>query len=202
MSNREAFENVVGKVVEDSKAEIMMTLEKTYKDSLGIVEDMARVATVEAAEIARSEDRQAEALRKRILLGAELEARTRSLKLVEDIFNNIFEDFLNRLVNLSSDKGYGASLKRLLEEGLDAIGGDEFVIYANSSDADLLKRITYEVEKSRKVRIKLSTNTLSCKGGVRISNNDGSVMYDNTLEMRLERLKPLLRKQLSNILKK
>ena len=202
MSSREAFENVVGKVVEDYKAEIMMTLEKTYKDSLGIVEDMARVATVEAAEIARSEDRQAEALRKRILLGAELEARTRSLKLVEDIFNNIFEDFLNRLANLSSDKGYGASLKRLLEEGLDAIGGDEFVIYANSSDADLLKRITYEVEKSRKVRIKLSTKTLSCKGGVRISNNDGSVMYDNTLEMRLERLKPLLRKQLSNILKK
>ncbi|MFQ6135447.1 MAG: V-type ATP synthase subunit E [Nitrososphaerales archaeon] len=202
MSSRESFENVVGKVARDAKAEILSSLEEAYKDALEIVEYEGREAAVKAAEIPQSKDRQAGTLRRRIIGGAELEARNRSLQLVEETVNRVFEGSLKRLNDLSSVKGYDKSLKRLLEEGVDAIGGDEFLIHTNSNDQDMLKKISREVETSRKVKIKLSSKPLDCRGGVQVMNSDGSVIYDNTVEARLERLKPLLRKQISDMLTK
>ncbi len=202
MSSKEAFENVIGKVVKDTKEEIRISLEKAYKDALDIIEDERKKAVVEAEEIAQSEDRQAEAVKKRILLSAELEVRKKSLRILDETIGNVFEEFLKELDNLSASKGYDKVMKSFLEEGITAIGGNEFIIYANTKDKNLLNRIGHEVEKSRNVKIILSSESHKCKGGLQISNSDGSVIYDNTIEMKLERLKPLLRKQLSNILKK
>ncbi len=202
MSGKEAFENVVGKVANDAKAEILSSLEDAYKDALELVEYEERETAVKAAEIPQSKDRQADTLKRRIIGGAELKARNRTLQLIEETVNRVFEESLKKLDNLSSIKGYDKSLKRLLEEGVDAIGGSEFLIYGNSQDKDRLKKISREVEKSLKVKIKLSSKTLNSRGGVQVMNSDGTVIYDNTIEARLERLKPFLRKQISDMLTK
>jgi V/A-type H+-transporting ATPase subunit E len=93
-------------------------------------------------------------------------------------------------------------MKRHLEEGLDAIGGEEYTISCNTKDVNLLKRISKEVQKTRGINIKLSSKSIACKGGVQIMNRDGSVIFNNTVEARLERFKPLLRKQISDMLTK
>ena len=201
MNNKEAFDNVVSKVVNDVKREILLSLENSHNDALEIIEKTEQETNIKAAEILQSVDKLGDTLHSKIIGNAELKARNNSLQLIEETINKIFEESLKSLVNISSNKSYDKAMKRLLEEGLDAIGGKEFNISCNTKDVDLLKNISKEIQKTRKINIKLSKN-LNCMGGVQIMNSDGSVIFNNTVEVRLERFKPLLRKQISDMLTK
>ena len=201
MNNKEAFDNVVSKVVNDVKREILLSLENSHNDALEIIEKTEQETNIKAAEILQSVDKLGDTLHSKIIGKAELKARNNSLQLIEETINKIFEASLKGLVNISSNKSYDKSMKKLLEEGLDAIGGKEFNISCNTKDVDLLKNISKEIQKTRKINIKLSKN-LNCMGGVQIMNSDGSVIFNNTVEVRLERFKPLLRKQISDMLTK
>ena len=43
----------------------------------------------------------------------------------------------------------------------------------------------------------LSSDTIECIGGVIIKSKDGAMTFDNTLDARIERLKPLIRKDIA-----
>ena len=202
MNNREAFDNVVSKVVNDVKSEILLSLGNSHNDALEIIKNAEQETDIKAAEILQSVDKLGDTLRSRIIGKAELKARNNSLQLIEETINKIFEASLKGLVNISSNKSYDKSMKKLLEEGLDAIGGKEFNISCNTKDVDLLKNISKEIQKTRKINIELSSKNLNCMGGVQVMNSDGSVIFNNTVEVRLERFKPLLRKQISDMLTK
>ena len=202
MNNKEAFDNVVSKVVNDVKREILLSLENSHNDALEIIENTEQETNIKAAEILQSVDRLGDTLHSKIIGNAELKARNNSLQLIEETINKIFEESLKGLVNISSNKSYDKSMKKLLEEGLDAIGGKEFNISCNTKDVDLLKNISKEIQKTRKINIELSSKNLNCMGGVQVMNSDGSVIFNNTVEVRLERFKPLLRKQISDMLTK
>ncbi len=200
MSNREAFENVVGKVAKDVQSEIKSSLEEAYKEALQIIDSAEKESVAKASEIPHSKERQAETLRRRIIGSAELKARNLSLQVLEEAVNRVFGESLKKMEDQSSMKNYGKSLKMFLEEGVDAIGGEEFTVVGRLADKDLLKKVSHEVEKEHNTKIKIASETLESRGGVLVKNSDGSVIYDNTIEARLERLKPLLRKQISEIL--
>jgi len=202
LNNKEAFDNVVSKVVNDVKREILLSLENSHNDALEIIENTEQETNIKAAEILQSVDRLGDTLHSKIIGNAELKARNNSLQLIEETINKIFEESLKGLVNISSNKSYDKSMKKLLEEGLDAIGGKEFNISCNTKDVDLLKNISKEIQKTRKINIELSSKNLNCMGGVQVMNSDGSVIFNNTVEVRLERFKPLLRKQISDMLTK
>jgi V/A-type H+-transporting ATPase subunit E len=202
LSSKKAFDNVVGKVINNTKSEILLNLEKTYSDVSLIFENAENEADIKSNEILQSIDRQGDILQRRIIGNAELKARNMSLQLIEDTVNKIFEKSMEKLESVSSDKGYDISMKKLLEEGIDAIGGDNFIISCNSKDTDLLKNIINKVEKEKKVNLKLSLNSITCMGGVKIMNNSKSVIFNNTVEARLNRFKPLLRKQISDMFTK
>ena len=202
MNNKEAFDNVVSKVVNDVKREILLSLENSHNDALEIIEKTEQETNIKAAEILQSVDKLGDTLHSKIIGNAELKARNDSLQLIEKTINKIFEESLKGLVNISSNKSYDKSMKKLLEEGLDAIGGKEFNISCNTKDVDLLKNISKEIQKTRKINIELSSKNLNCMGGVQVMNSDGSVIFNNTVEVRLERFKPLLRKQISDMLTK
>jgi V/A-type H+-transporting ATPase subunit E len=202
LNNKEAFDNVVSKVVNDVKREILLSLENSHNDALEIIEKTEQETNIKAAEILQSVDKLGDTLHSKIIGNAELKARNNSLQLIEETINKIFEASLKGLVNISSNKSYDKSMKKLLEEGLDAIGGKEFNISCNTKDVDLLKNISKEIQKTRKINIELSSKNLNCMGGVQVMNSDGSVIFNNTVEVRLERFKPLLRKQISDMLTK
>jgi len=202
LNNKEAFDNVVSKVVNDVKREILLSLENSHNDALEIIENTEQETNIKAAEILQSVDKLGDTLHSKIIGNAELKARNNSLQLIEETINKIFEESLKGLVNISSNKSYDKSMKKLLEEGLDAIGGKEFNISCNTKDVDLLKNISKEIQKTRKINIELSSKNLNCMGGVQVMNSDGSVIFNNTVEVRLERFKPLLRKQISDMLTK
>jgi len=44
---------------------------------------------------------------------------------------------------------------------------------------------------------KLSSETIDCLGGVQVKSKDGSMTFNNTIDARLERMRPLIRKEIA-----
>lgn len=202
MKEREILDNVVGKVVQEAKSEILADLEKTYNEALESINYQKQEISIKATEIPQSKERQAEILNRRIIGGAELKVRNSSLEIIEEAVNSVFDHSLEKLSNSSSFKSYKNSLKRYLEEGIEAIGGNEFTIKSNSNDYSLLRDISKDVEKKIKGKITISSEKINCIGGVQVMNKERTIIYDNTLESRLGRLRSVLRKEIAEIISK
>lgn len=113
-------------------------------------------------------------------------------------------DELRKLAESASDE-YKSLLKRLVDEAVNAIGGSKFVVLVNERDVDLMREIVKTIEKERRKEdkefsIKLSSRRIKGIGGVVVESEDGSKIYNNTLEGRLLRARNMLRAEVGKIL--
>ena len=44
----------------------------------------------------------------------------------------------------------------------------------------------------------LSSEMIECLGGIIVKSKDGTMTFDNTIDARIERLKPLIRKEIAS----
>jgi len=67
------------------------------------------------------------------------------------------------------------------------------MVYTNSKDQDVVKPLLSKYSGSE-----LSSETIDCLGGVEIKSKDGFMSFNNTIDARLERMKPLIRKEIAS----
>ncbi|MCS4538304.1 MAG: V-type ATP synthase subunit E family protein [Thaumarchaeota archaeon] len=194
MIAQSALDNVVGKVVEEAKQEILKILESGKMEGEDIIYQAQREAEVEAGKILSSKDRQVESLSRRIIGSAELEARNKSLRLVEDNINKVFENALGKLAK-NKPKEYKEAMRKMAAEAVEAVGAKKVILSCNNEDKSLVKGIAKQVSKS--IDVSVADKSIVCVGGVKAATADGSIRFDNTLEARLNRMKPTLRKQIA-----
>ena len=194
MIAQSALDNVVGKVVEEAKQEILKILESGKMEGEDILYQAQREAEVEAGKILSSKDRQVESLSRRIIGSAELEARNKSLRLVEDNINKVFENALSKLAK-NKPKEYKDAMKKMVEEAVESVGAKKVILSCNNEDKSLVKGMAKQVSKS--IDVSVADKSIVCVGGVKAATADGSIRFDNTLEARLNRMKPTLRKQIA-----
>jgi V/A-type H+-transporting ATPase subunit E len=89
----------------------------------------------------------------------------------------------------------------MLENGISEIGSDEVIIECNNNDFEVVKDAIANFHNNNKVKLKLSDKPINVIGGIRLRSADGSITYDNTLDSRIERLKPLIRKNIVQMLR-
>ena len=128
-------------------------------------------------------------------------ARNKQLILIETTVNQVFQEAKTNLSESYKEESYYVLLTKMIEESVAGIGSNDVVIECNKNDFSRVKNIISDLSKSNGVRIKLSDQPLNNIGGIRIISSDGSMSYDNTLESRIERLKPLIRKNIVQLLK-
>ena len=75
---------------------------------------------------------------------------------------------------------------------------DDSILYVscNKKDRQLIKKIILTLSKQYDKEIKLNDESIDTCGGVIIRNADSSVSINNTIEERLERMKPELRTEI------
>jgi len=193
-----AAENIVDKVVNEAFRSFIEELNKSASQAKETLLDYEKQTLSEVTKIFEAAARQEDVLKRKIIGSAELAARNEQLQLVEEAVAKVFDDALNRLSTLSGDVAK-KTLKHLIGEALDAIEGN-ITIFCRKEDSELVKEIALEFSRSTKRSINVSRNHILCKGGVQVSSEDGSVMYDNTYEARLGRIRQLLRKEVVKIL--
>ena len=205
MSSNSALERTINKVLFQKEAELISQIDSAYQESLNNLESSRDKLEAERTRIIEAARKQAENLKRQIIGSARLAARNQELLTIENAVNNAFEEAKKRLQTLSSKDSYKELMKGIVDESISAVGGgsNEVIIECNKNDAKLVGKIiaSSELQGKNKVRARLSDQYIDVLGGIRIKSADGTMTYDNTLDSRIERLKPLIRKNIAQMLR-
>jgi V/A-type H+-transporting ATPase subunit E len=65
----------------------------------------------------------------------------------------------------------------------------------------LVKKLVSQEASNKKSRITVSDQVVNILGGIRAASVDGTMSLDNTLDSNIESLKPLIRKEIVQLLR-
>jgi V/A-type H+-transporting ATPase subunit E len=202
MNKTSALNRTIDKVLSQREAELISQIDSAYQEALSNLEASRNSLQSEYDRILETSRKQAENLKRQILGSNRLSARNKELVLIEDAVNTYFEKVKERLGILRKDKDYRHLINEILEECISAMDSNEIVIECNEKDLGVISEEIQNVsKKSDKVKLSLSDRSINVIGGIRAKSADGSMTYDNTLDSRIERLKPLIRKDIVQMLR-
>ena len=79
--------------------------------------------------------------------------------------------------------------------------GSEIVIQCNKTDLNLVKKLVSQESSNRKAKITVSDEVVDIIGGIKATSVDRTTSLDNTLDSNIESLKPLIRKEIVQLLR-
>jgi len=196
MDTHSALERTVNKVLSQAEGDLISKIDGAYDNALTKLMSSKSAVEADYNRIIDGATKQAENLKRQIVGSSKLSVRNKQLLLVEEAVNNAFERAKAKIDSIRGSDKYVSMIKKLLEDGLDAVGTNEVVVECNAKDKSVVKKVASELQ-GKKVEISVSDEAIEVLGGVRVKSKDGSVVYDNTLDSRIERLKPIIRKDIA-----
>ncbi|MGH9889933.1 MAG: V-type ATP synthase subunit E [Nitrososphaeraceae archaeon] len=194
MNRTPALDRTVDKVLAQKQEEFMTQIDSAYQEAASNLESSKGSLRSEYEKIIQGSKKQAENLKRQILGSKRLESRNQELLLIEMAVNDYFEKARERFRELPRDKEYKSMINEMIDDCISAIGTEEIIIESNEKDSKTISEIISK--KSKKVKLSLSEKPINVIGGLRAMSADDSLTYDSTLELRMERLKPLIRKEI------
>jgi V/A-type H+-transporting ATPase subunit E len=203
MSSISPLERTIDKVLSQREADLIEQIDSAYKESIDKLEASKSALDAEYTKIISLSQKQAENLKRQIIGSSRLVARNKQLILIERAVNDVFEKAKAKLSSLNDEgENYSTLIKKMLKEALSEIPSEELIVECNTKDRELVKMAIEEISReNNKIRMTLSDESLNVIGGIRIMSSDRSMSYDNTLDSRIERLKPLIRKDIAQMLR-
>lgn len=194
MHRTPTLDRTVDKVLTQKLEEFIVQIDSAYQQALSNLESSKSSLRSEYEGILQTSKKQSENLKRQILGSKRLESRNQELLLIERAVNDYFEKAKERLRELPRDKEYRSMINKMIEDCISAIGSEEVIIESNEKDSKIVSELMGK--KSGQVKVSLSEKSVNTLGGLRARSADGSMTYDSTLELRMERLKPLIRKEI------
>jgi V/A-type H+-transporting ATPase subunit E len=185
---------VIGDVQKEAEAVILAAqneAEETLKAANEKAKETYRAIIAEAKV-------KAEAEKRKIASVAEVEMRNRLLQTKEDLVDAVFEKAVEKLRRFAETKEYHSYLLKLIEATAERMGQKNLVVQVNVKNKgwltqDMLKRISKKLHSE----LKLSEETEDYIGGCKIQTDDGKIIFDATIDNRLQELKAALRSQIA-----
>jgi V/A-type H+/Na+-transporting ATPase subunit E len=199
MNRTPALDRTVDKVLAQKQEDFMTRIDSAYQEAASNLESSKGNLRSEYEKIIQGSRKQAENLKRQILGSKRLESRNQELLLIETAVNNYFEKAREKFRELSRDKEYKNMVTEMIDDCISAIGTGEIIIESNEKDSKIVAEII--AKKPKKVKLILSDKPIDAIGGLRALSPDGSLTYDSTIELRMERLKPLIRKEIVQALR-
>ncbi len=202
MSSNSALERTITKVLSQKEAELISQLDSAYQESLNNLEASRGKLEAERTRIVEAAKKQAENLKRQIVGSSRLATRNQELVMIEDAVNSAFEQARKRLAASGDRESYRALMEGLIEDSVSSVGSNEVAIECNENDAELIRKIISDQQKRNpRIRATLSSEHIDVIGGIRVKSADGTMTYDNTIDSRIEKLKPLIRKNIAHMLR-
>lgn len=185
---------VIGDVQKESEALILAAethAKETLKSANEKAKDNYRVIIAQA-------DQKAQVEKRKIASVAEVEVRNRLLQTKENLVDAAFEKAVEKLKGFAQSSEYNDYLLKLVEDTAKKMGQKTLIVQVNAKDKgwltqDMLKKASKKIH----IELQLSEETEEYIGGCKIQSGDGKILYDATLDNRLEELKPQLRVQIA-----
>lgn len=193
-------DKITKKIAAGSKEEIDAIKKDAKAEGKEITTEAEKKAEDLKAEIVERGKRDAEREKQRIVANAKLQARKLRLDAQEDVIKEAFKEAEAKLRKISSSKEYSSVLASLIKEAQAVVKSDvEIIARADDSKvltSDYLKKLS----TAAKCKIELSTDTIDTIGGAIVKAKDGKTEVNNTIEMRMERMKGDIRPKVAKAL--
>ncbi len=186
-----SLEQTIDKILNQTEKDIIFNIDSALTESHQALEDAVPKLEGEFDKIVADGKKEADKIEKQIIGGADIEARNKQLLALENSVDKVFTNALDQIANADRNGDYANLIKSLLDESTQILGTSEVIVFTNSKDRDVVQSTLSGFSGSE-----LSPDSIECLGGVIIKSKDGSMTFDNTLDARIERLKPLIRKEI------
>ena len=188
-----ALEGTIDKILKNTENDVLSSLKSALDDSQQSLDDSITKLESEYDKIVSDGRKEADKIEKQIVGGSDIEARNKQLLALESSVDRVFTTALEQISNSDRTGDYANLIKTLLDESTRVLGTSEVIVFTNSKDKDVVQSTLSSFPGSE-----LSSETIECLGGVKIQSKDGSMKFDNTIDARIERLKPLIRKEIAS----
>ncbi|MBI5697779.1 MAG: V-type ATP synthase subunit E [Thaumarchaeota archaeon] len=188
-----ALERTVEKILQNTQDHTISSLTEALKASQAMLSTSQASMEQEYDKILAEGKKESEKLEKQIIGNADLESRNKQLLLVEESIEQVFQKAIKKIQDADRNNDYSKLISTLLQESIDTIGTSEIVIQTNSKDKPVVESLLSKFKGAT-----LSTELIDCLGGIKVKSKDGTMTFDNTIDARLDRLKPLIRKDIAS----
>jgi len=191
MSYVGALEKTIDKILKKSEEGLLESLKQSLDNSKKVLSDSLLPLEQEYDRIIAEGKKDADKIQSQIIGSSGLAERNKQILLVEESVEKVIDKAIEKLRE-SLQKDYTNLMTQLIDEAITSLGTTDIVISTNARDSDLVKSILKKFKGAT-----LSSDTIECIGGIFVKSKDGSMNFDNTIDARLERLKPVIRKDVA-----
>lgn len=192
MPSDSALENTIDKILSQTESNILSSLNSALSESRQKLDNSVSTLEQEYDQIISNGRKEADKIEKQIIGSSDLEVRNKQLTTVEESIDKVFAKALDEITNADRSGDYSNLIKSLLDESTKNLGTNEVIVFTNSKDKDVVQS-----NLSQYPEAELSSETIDCLGGVKVKSKDGAMTFDNTIDAKIERLKPLIRKDIA-----
>jgi V/A-type H+-transporting ATPase subunit E len=195
-----SLERTIDKVLSQKESALITEIDSALKNSLRNLESSKSNLQAEYDNIIEASNKQAENLKRQIIGSSTLSARNKELVIIESAIDEIFNKAREKLAKSNNEKNYEKLLNNLIADSAGKLGS-EIIIQCNKTDLKLVKKIASDISTDKKMKITVSDEVLDIIGGIKATSLDRTMTLDNTLDSSIESLKPLIRKEIVQLLR-
>jgi V/A-type H+-transporting ATPase subunit E len=189
LTSNSQLEQAIDKILNKTQNNILSEIQSALTDSQQNLDDSIPKLESEFDKIISDGKKEAEKIERQIVGGADIEARNKQLMALEESVEKVFSKALEQIANADRSGDYSNLIKTLLTESTQVLGTSEITVLTNTKDKDVVQSVLSQFPGSE-----LSSETIDCLGGIIAKSKDGAMTFDNTINARINRLKPLIRK--------
>jgi len=186
------LESTINKILKQTEIENLSSLKKSFEESLEILTKSQSSLDEDYDRIIDEGKKEAEKIKKQIIGSSDLESRNKEILLVEDSIKKVFEKAIEKISSSTRNDSYPKLIESLLEESINALGTNDVIISTNSKDKEIVQGLLSKFSGAE-----LSSDFIDCLGGVEVKSKDGSMSFTNTIDSKIDRMKPLIRKDIA-----
>ena len=193
MTTNLSLESTIDKILKNTENDVLSSLKSALDDSQQSLDDSVTKLDSEYDKIISDGKKEADKIEKQIVGGSDIEARNKQLLALEAAVDKVFTTALEQITNSDRNSDYANLINTLLQESTKILGTTDVKVFTNAKDKDIVQSSLSNFSGSE-----LSSETIDCIGGVKIESKDGAMKFDNTIDAKIERLKPLIRKEIAS----
>lgn len=192
MASNSKLETTIDKILNQTETEILSSLKSSLDETQETLSKSQSKLEQEYDRIVNEGKKEADKVQKQIIGSSDLESRNKQLKMLDDSVQNVFDKAIEKIKTIKRDDKYSKLINTLLEEATETLGTKDVIVYTNSADKKIVNSLLSKFPGK-----KLASETIECLGGIEIKSKDGSMSFNNTIDARLDRMKPLIRKEIA-----
>lgn len=192
MASNSKLETTIDKILNQTGTEILSSLKSSLDETQETLSKSQSKLEQEYDRIVNEGKKEADKVQKQIIGSSDLESRNKQLKMVDDSVQNVFDKAIEKIKTIKRDDKYSKLINTLLKEATETLGTKDVTVYTNSTDKKIVNSLLSKFSGAE-----LASETIECLGGIEIKSKDGSMSFNNTIDARLDRMKPLIRKEIA-----